>query len=278
MRKGILPVGEEGLNEEAGAVPAGLASGIERLAEVMARLRSPGGCPWDLEQTPETLAKHLIEEAHEAVDAIATGEWQHLSEELGDLLLQVVFQSRIAEENGRFDLAEVVDGITRKLERRHPHVFGEARAETSDQVVVHWERIKREEEGKETGVRMPPGLPALMASRKIQDQAAREGFDWEGPRGVLEKLDEEMAELEEAMDGPIEAVEQEVGDLLFTVVNLSRHLGVDPEQALRRTALEFVRRYEVMESEAGGRGADLGAMSMEEKERLWQAAKKKDAG
>ncbi len=264
---------EEKVNEETGGVPADIGGEFERLAEVMARLRSPGGCPWDNEQTPATLAKHILEEAYEAVDAIDSADWEHLSEELGDLLLQIVFQARIAQEHGRFDLADVVVGITEKLERRHPHIFGTEEVDSSEQVIANWERIKREQEGKEVGVRMPAGLPAVLASRKIQGQAARDGFDWQDARGVLDKLDEEVAELKAALDGPAEEVEQELGDLLFTAVNLSRHVGVDPEKALRRTALEFVRRYSLMEAEADRRGVTLGSMSIEEKEELWQTAK-----
>ena len=267
---------EEGraVEQDGARTPADLGEKFERLAEVMARLRSPDGCPWDLEQTPATLARHLLEEAHESVDAIDSGDWEHLSEELGDLLLQIVFQSRMAEEHGRFDLADVVDGITEKLERRHPHIFGSARAETAEQVTVNWERIKSEEEGKDTGVTMPPGLPAVMAARKIQSNAARAGFDWDDARGVLEKLDEEIRELTEAIGGPEDMLEREVGDLLFTVVNLSRHLGVDPEHALRGTAREFVRRYALMDEEAERRGVDLASMTIDEKENLWQSAKR----
>lgn len=271
---------EEGraVEQDGARTPADLGEKFERLAEVMARLRSPDGCPWDLEQTPATLARHLLEEAHESVDAIDSGDWEHLSEELGDLLLQIVFQSRMAEEHGRFDLADVVDGITEKLERRHPHIFGSARAETAEQVTVNWERIKSEEEGKDTGVTMPPGLPAVMAARKIQSNAARAGFDWDDARGVLEKLDEEIRELTEAIGGPEDMLEREVGDLLFTVVNLSRHLGVDPEHALRGTAREFVRRYALMDEEAERRGVDLASMTIDEKENLWQSAKRHGEG
>lgn len=256
--------------------PPGLGESFERLAAVMARLRSPGGCPWDLEQTPASLAGHLLEEAHESVDAIDSGDWGHLAEELGDLLLQIVFQARIAEEHGRFDLRRVVDGITEKLERRHPHIFGEALAETAEQVAINWDRIKENEEGKDVGVAMPRGLPAMMAARKIQSRAARAGFDWDDPAGVMEKLEEEMREIKGALGGPREELENEVGDLLFSAVNLARHLDVDPEHALRRTALEFVRRYSLMEREAEGRGRKLEEMTLEEKEGLWQEAKRKE--
>ncbi|MCJ7745026.1 MAG: nucleoside triphosphate pyrophosphohydrolase [Actinobacteria bacterium] len=259
----------EGKGEGAG-MPAGLGSKFERMAEIMAELRAPGGCPWDLEQTPETLARHLLEEAYESVDAIEAGDWAHLEEELGDLLLQIVFQSRIAEESGRFDLSDVVDGITEKLERRHPHIFGDVEAATAEQVSINWDRIKREEEGEAEGMKMPEGLPATMSALKIQGRAARDGFDWTEGADVFVKLEEEIEELEEAKDGPREDLTRELGDVLFTVVNLSRHLGIDPERALRATCREFVRRYALMEGEAGQRGTDLASISLEEKESLWQ--------
>jgi tetrapyrrole methylase family protein/MazG family protein len=257
-------------------IPAGLGESFETLARVMARLRSPDGCPWDLEQTAEKLSRHLLEEAYETVDAIDSADWEHTAEELGDLMLQIVFQSRIAEEAGRFDLTTVVEGITEKLERRHPHIFAETEAETAEQVTVNWERIKREQEGKETAMSYPPGLPAIIAANKVQGHAAREGFDWTAANGVLEKLDEELEELEEARrnGGAHDEIEHEVGDLLFTVVNLARHFGIDPEQALRRSTREFVRRYGYMEEEARSQGRELGSMSLEEKERLWQSAKR----
>lgn len=269
---------DDGVAGGDGRIPQDLGDKFERLAQVMARLRSPDGCPWDLQQTPHTLARHILEEAYESVDAIDSGDWEHLCEELGDLMLQIVFQSRIAEELGRFDLAEVVDGITEKLERRHPHIFGKVAAETAEQVSINWERIKREEEGKETGVALPPGLPALMAARKVQGQAAREGFDWNDVEGVMDKLHEEMRELRQAQGGPPELVEREVGDLLFTVVNLARHLDIDPESALRTTSREFVRRYGLMEEEAERRGTDLASIPLAEKEELWRKAKQQNSG
>jgi len=260
---------------EGKGVPADLGERFERLAEIMARLRSPGGCLWDREQTPETLARHLLEEAYESVEAIESGDWDHLGEELGDLLLQVVFQSRIAQEHGRFDLAGVVDGITEKLERRHPHIFGSAEADTAEQVAVNWDRIKREEEGDGPPgkIKMPTGVPAMLAAHKIQGQAARVGFDWSRGDEVFPKLDEEVAELREAMGGPHGLLQKELGDLLFTVVNIARHLGIDPERALRDSCREFIRRYESMDAGATRMGTDLGSLSMEEKERLWQEAK-----
>jgi tetrapyrrole methylase family protein/MazG family protein len=276
MVDGEMKGNSDGTAGDRGNIPRDLGDKFERLAGVMALLRSEEGCPWDLQQTPRTLAPHMLEEAYESVDAIDSGNWEHLCEELGDLLLQIVFQSRIAEEAGRFDLAEVVDGITEKLERRHPHIFGEVAAQTAEQVSINWDRIKREEEGKETGISLPSGLPAMMAARKVQGHAAREGFDWNDVEGVMEKLHEEMRELTEAQGGPTEILERELGDILFTVVNLARHLDVDAEHALRTSAREFVRRYSVMEEEARSRGTDLSSMPLDEKEGLWGKAKQQD--
>jgi tetrapyrrole methylase family protein/MazG family protein len=257
-------------------IPGRLGERFETLARVMAMLRSSDGCPWDLEQTPESLSRHLLEEAYETVEAIDSEDWANVSEEMGDLLLQIVFQSRIAEEARRFDLGDVVDGITEKLERRHPHIFGEIKADTPEQVSANWERIKREQEGREPSMKVPPGLPAVMAAMKVQGHAAREGFDWDEVEGVLAKLEEEMDELEEVRAaGDAGETEHELGDILFTVVNLARHLRVDPEQALRRSTREFARRYEIMASEARRSGTDFAALSIDEKERLWQKAKLK---
>lgn len=256
-------------NEEAGD----LGAKFERLAALMARLRSPDGCPWDLEQTQKTLARHLLEEAYETVDAINVEDWEHVAEELGDLLLQVVFQSRIAEEEGRFDLGDVIAGISDKLERRHPHIFGSGVADTAEEVHRNWERIKTEEEGKDTGMTVQPGIPSVMAAQKIQGSAARAGFDWGNPLEVIDKLEEEIEELRDSLGGPRERAADEIGDLLFTVVNLARHLGVEPEQALRRTSLEFAGRYREMEAEAARRGLDFADLPIDEKEALWRKAK-----
>jgi tetrapyrrole methylase family protein/MazG family protein len=240
-------------------IPGRLGERFETLARVMAMLRSSDGCPWDLEQTPESLSRHLLEEAYETVEAIDSEDW-----------------ANVAEEARRFDLGDVVDGITEKLERRHPHIFGEIKADTPEQVSANWERIKREQEGREPSMKVPPGLPAVMAAMKVQGHAAREGFDWDEVEGVLAKLEEEMDELEEVRAaGDAGETEHELGDILFTVVNLARHLRVDPEQALRRSTREFARRYEIMASEARRSGTDFAALSIDEKERLWQKAKLK---
>lgn len=251
---------------------------FERLAGVMAKLRSVEGCPWDLEQTPATLSRHMLEESYEAVEAIDAEDWEHLAEELGDLLLQILFQSRIAEEEERFDLGDVVDGITEKLLRRHPHIFDGQTASTAEQVSANWDRIKTEEEGKAPGSESHLGLPAMMGALKLQHRAAREGFDWPGPPGVFEKVDEEVTELRRAVGGPDEALEHELGDLLFTVINLARHLEVDPEAALRRTNREFARRYSEIEVEARRRGVEPGAIPLDEKEQIWARAKERPTG
>lgn len=267
-----------GRGKQAEESPESLGEKLERLAAVMATLRAPDGCPWDLEQTPQTLSRHLLEEAYEAVEAIDHSDWRHLSEELWDMLLQIVFQARIAEESGRFDLGDVIDCITEKLERRHPHIFGDAAVENAAQVSVNWDRIKREEEGGENGatVRLATGLPAMMAAMKIQGQAARAGFDWSEGEEVFGKLEEEVEELREAHDAQShDAREAELGDILFTVVNLARHMQVDPEGALRRTCIEFARRYQVMERLAADRGVDFESLPLEEKDRLWEQAKRR---
>lgn len=252
------------------------------LASVMERLRAEDGCPWDLEQTPQSLCRHILEEAYETVDAIENEDWAHLAEELGDLLLQVVFQAQIASERGLFSLVDVTRGITEKLERRHPHIFGDEIVSCAEEVNENWERIKVEQEGKEAGVTVPRGLPAVSAARKIQGKAARSGFDWADAGGVYEKLQEEIDELKEAdaLRGAERKrrVEEELGDLLFTVVNLSRHLDVDPERALRMTSRGFVKRFELMLQEAERHDAVFAELDMEEKERLWQRAKKAHEG
>jgi MazG family protein len=274
-------VNDDGSAGREGDALTGPGEKLERLAAVMAKLRSPeGGCPWDLEQTAESLSRHMLEEAYEAVEAIDSSDWLHLEEELGDLLLQIVFQSRIAEECGRFELGGVVDGIVEKLERRHPHIFGEVEVDSAQQVSINWDRIKREEEGLEFSgaLKVPIGLPAVMAALKIQGQAARAGFDWAGADEVFPKLEEEIRELWDARNSAGSERENEIGDLLFTVINVSRHLGVDPERALRRTCEEFVNRYSRMEEEAGGMGVELSALPMAAKDELWEKAKLEGRG
>ena len=244
-----------------------MLSAIERLVAVMATLRDPvRGCDWDRAQTFATIAPYTIEEAYEVADAIERGDPADIKDELGDLLLQVVFQSRIAEEAGLFTLADVAGAISDKLERRHPHIFGDAAVEPG-----FWERIKAEERAGKTddsalaGVAL--GLPALTRAEKLQKRAARVGFDWPDATGPRAKIDEELAEVESATG---DAVAEEVGDLLFSVVNWARHMGVDGEAALRAANAKFERRFRAMETEASEAFARL---DLEAKEQLWIAAK-----
>jgi MazG family protein len=250
-------------------------TGFQRLVEIMDRLREPGGCPWDREQTYESLRSYLIEECYEVAEALDDGDAPGLREELGDLLLQIVFLSRLAKEDGEFTIDDVVSGIVDKMVRRHPHVFGEESADSPDEVLEHWERIKRQDEPSILAG-IPRALPALLKAQRLGTKAARVGFDWPGPRQVMAKVDEEREELVAAMRrGDAEAVRAEVGDLLFAVVNLARHLDVDPEGALERTNLKFTRRFQWIERELPARGETLEGAGLERLERLWSEAKRK---
>ncbi|MCL4078396.1 nucleoside triphosphate pyrophosphohydrolase [Coriobacteriia bacterium Es71-Z0120] len=254
--------------------------GFDELVRIVDVLRSPGGCPWDREQTHETLAKHMLEEAYEAVHAIEEGDLAALKDELGDVLLQVVLHARIGSEEGTFGIDEVISGIIAKIRRRHPHIFGSVEARTPDEVMRNWDAIKRgerEERGDEGGVLsgVTPSLPALMYAQKLSKRAAAAGFEWPDIEGVWAKVHEEIDELKAAPAGSAEAAD-EVGDLLFTVVNVARHLGVDAEDALRRTCAKFVRRFEKMERAAQARGVDVRSLSIEEYDVLWEQAKSQE--
>jgi len=264
---------------------------ISRLIEIMAALRNPvSGCPWDKEQTFVTIAPYTIEEAYEVADAIARDDLADLREELGDLLLQVVYHARMAEEAGVFAFPDVVDAITRKLIRRHPHVFGDAEARAAGAAKGMWEKIKAEEkraratarpaqaEPKSPGLldSVPAGLPAMIRAVRLQEKASTVGFDWNDSRAVLRKLGEEIGEIEAELAAPervTERLEDEVGDLLFAVANLARHLKVDPDQALRRTNLKFTRRFASIEKVLAAEGRSPGEATLDEMEALWQAAK-----
>lgn len=255
---------------------------IQRLIEIMARLRTPGtGCPWDLQQTFATIAPYTIEEAYEVADAIARDDLAGLKDELGDLLLQVVFHARMAEEAGEFAFPDVVLAITEKLIRRHPHVFGAARGLSPDQVKRLWEEIKAEERAgkpqREDSVLagVPLALPALTRAEKIQRRAAGVGFDWPDKDGVFDKIAEEVAELK-AAETPAQT-EEEVGDLLFSVVNFARKAGVDPELALRNATAKFERRFRGMERRVAASGRAVQDTSLDELESHWQAEKTADA-
>ncbi|MEI7805451.1 MAG: nucleoside triphosphate pyrophosphohydrolase [Hyphomicrobiales bacterium] len=254
---------------------------IARLIEIMAALRTPdSGCPWDLEQNFGTIAPYTIEEAYEVADAIARGNLDDLREELGDLLLQVVFHARMAEEQGTFDFGGVVEGITEKLIRRHPHVFAGADGKTAEAVKGLWERIKAEEKAErgntETGALagVPLALPALTRALKLQDKAGKVGFDWNDPYAVLAKIREEADEIEaELNSGHEKKAAAEVGDLLFAVVNLARHLHADPEATLRGTNLKFERRFAFIERALAERGKSLKDATLAEMDALWDEAK-----
>jgi nucleoside triphosphate diphosphatase len=263
---------------------------IARLLEIMAALRTPGtGCPWDLEQTFDSIAPYTIEEAYEVADAIARSDLDDLRDELGDLLLQVVFHARMAQEQGVFDFADVVEALTAKLLRRHPHVFGKARGLTPKAVEGLWERIKAEErsqkandlsgeEGAGALAGVPVGLPALSRALKLQAKAGNVGFDWNDPRAVLAKIREEADEIEhELAAGNRTTAAAEIGDLLFAVVNLARHLDVDPEATLRATNYKFERRFAAIERALADRGKTPQAATLEEMDELWNEAKAAEA-
>ena len=255
------------------------------LIEIMAALRTPGsGCPWDLEQTFATIAPYTIEEAYEVADAIARGDLADLRDELGDLLLQVVFHARMAEEQGAFDFGDVVEALTEKLLRRHPHVFGKAEAKAPGAVEGLWDKIKAEEKTEraerrgatQTGAlaEVPLALPALTRAQKLQAKAGRVGFDWTGPTGVLAKVREEVDEIAAAIDGgDQESARGEAGDLLFAVVNLVRHLGGDAEGALRAANQKFERRFAAIEEALARLGRGPAEATLAELDALWEAAK-----
>jgi tetrapyrrole methylase family protein / MazG family protein len=259
-----------------GPVPSGRGGDrVLDLIRVVARLRAPDGCPWDRAQTHRTLRRHLLDETYELLDAIEDGDPRRLREELGDLLLQAVFHAQMAADEGTFDIDDVAESTVVKLIRRHPHVFADVQADTPDQVYANWERLKAEEEGgrKAIDAEMPTALPSLVAAQKVQRRAAGRGFDWAELAGAIDKVREELAELEEAAgdrealdrEGAAkDALEEEVGDVLFAVTALARKLGVDAETALRSTIRKFVRRFEAMEARAAGDGVRLDDLSEEE--------------
>jgi MazG family protein len=254
---------------------------LARLRAIMHRLRAPGGCPWDAEQTHESIVPNLIEEAYETVDTIQRGDHQHLKEELGDLLLQVVFHSEIAEEAGRFNFDDVARGISEKLVRRHPHVFGDSSAADSEAVLRQWDEIKRGEKGDEHQPYLHgvgKGLPALIRASKLQKKASKIGFDWPVETGVIAKIHEELLELQAAVDEQdMAAVAEELGDLLFSVVNLARFRKTDPEVLMAAANSKFERRFGEMEQILRSRGLTLEAASSDQMEEAWEAAKRRQS-
>jgi len=252
---------------------------LERLLAVMARLRGPGGCPWDREQTLASLRPYVLEETYEVLEAIDAGDDRAHREELGDLLLQIVFQARIAEEEGRFAFADVADAIHDKLVSRHPHVFGDADAKDADAVLRQWAALKRKENEAKGGGRsalegVPREMPALARAERLTEKASRVGFDWPDAAGARAKVAEELRELDEAVAGGDRGrVEDELGDVLFAVANLARKLSVPPEEALRGTLGRFVERFRYVEDELARRGFAPGEASLEEMDRIWDEAK-----
>lgn len=252
------------------------------LVDILKRLRAPGGCPWDAEQTLESLRRYILEEAHELVEAIEDGDTSGICEECGDVMLQTVFVAGIAEEHGKFDIRDVTDAICRKLIRRHPHVFGDTHVDSADDVTKNWEKIKAGERAARKSdssamAGIPRSMPALSRSLRISERAARVGFDWR--RGdvasvrakVLEELDELRAEIERG-DGP--ATEDEIGDVFFALANMSRHLDIDPESALQGANAKFSSRFRKMEDLAAARGIDMGSTPLDDLEALWREAKR----
>jgi tetrapyrrole methylase family protein / MazG family protein len=276
----------------AAALAGGVGEWFEKLVAVQARLRAPGGCPWDREQTHESLRTYLIEEAYEVLEALEAGGDAKFADELGDLLLQVLFHADIAREDGRFDVVDVIRAIHDKMIRRHPHVFGDVNVKNSAEVLKNWDRIKSEERkaaatsGKSTGGdasgQRPPsvldgvtrGLPATMEGFQLARKASRIGFDWDSAHGVLEKVREESAEVERVLEhADKREVEEEVGDLLFAAVNLARFLKIDPEIALKRANGKFAARFRAMEAMARKRGKEFPSVPRDEMEKYWELVK-----
>ncbi|MCC6443385.1 MAG: nucleoside triphosphate pyrophosphohydrolase [Armatimonadetes bacterium] len=252
---------------------------FDRLAWIISELRSDHGCPWDREQTHDSLLKYVVEETYEVVEAVEAADPDRLCEELGDFLMQAVLQAQIASEEGYFDIYDVLHGVTEKLIRRHPHVFGDVEVENSDDVLRNWDKIKKDEKA---GEEKPPSvlhsiprqLPALMRALEVSKRAARTGFEWDSIEGVFAKLDEELAELQAARESDDrQAVFEEIGDILFTVVNIARFLKIEPEDALQKMINRFNARFESIEAAARESGRTLEEMSLEEMEAVWQASK-----
>ncbi|MBN2060310.1 MAG: nucleoside triphosphate pyrophosphohydrolase [Deltaproteobacteria bacterium] len=256
-----------------------LYKALSALTGLVSRLRGPGGCPWDARQTDSTVKMYLIEEAYEVTDAIEKGDYQEICEELGDLLFQIVFLTEMADERGEFNLNDVLEGITDKMIKRHPHVFGDVRVESAEEVSDNWEKIKRDEKGAREKTssmlkNVPMNLPALLRAHRLSQRAAKSGFDWAGRAEILEKVKEEYLELEESIkENNREQVGEELGDLLFSLVNLARHWGFNAEDLLRSTNRKFIRRYECMEDDLASDGIGILDATVEEMNRSWDKIK-----
>ena len=253
---------------------------VADLREIVRLLRAPGGCPWDIEQTHESIRRNFLEEAYEVAEAIDEKNPDHLREELGDVLLQVLFHTQIEEEAGRFTINEVADGVSKKLIFRHPHVFGDRAVTGTGEVLTNWEELKREEKGQTTHsdavASVARSLPALWRAEKIQQKAKKAGFDWPDVSGAMDKLEEELGELQGAVNGRGDIAE-ELGDLLFAAVNVSRFLSCDPEEALSAACDKFTRRFALMEEGAKQQGSAMEALSLPQLDELWDAAKAAEA-
>ena len=256
---------------------------FDALRSLCARLRGPGGCPWDRAQTLESLTTYVIEEAYEVVDGMSSGSSEELAGELGDLLFQVLLVAQIASENGWFDILDVCRRIEEKMVRRHPHVFGDVSVDSAEDVVRNWEQIKREEDRTRSALDgVPRQLPALLKALRITEKAAALGFDWERVADVIGKLEEEVGELRESLAeadaGSLsESVREELGDVLFVLANLARQLGIDPEAALQGANQKFTQRFAVMERKSAERGTNFAKMSLAELDALWDEAKREEA-
>ncbi len=252
---------------------------LDDLVAIIKRLRGEGGCPWDMVQTHESLREAMLEEAYEAVDAIERKDTENLKEELGDVLLQVVFHAQLEAEEGSFSIEDVIEGVCNKMVYRHPHVFGDTKVNSADEVLVNWEQLKKKEKRittqSEAMKQVPMALPALLHAKKVQKKAAEVGFDFSDAQGAMEKVREEIAELTEAIEQGMETKEEEFGDILFAVVNISRFLKINPEIALTKATKKFINRFEYVENSALSEGRSLSEMTLKEMDLLWDEAKAK---
>ena len=251
---------------------------FQELLNIMEKLRGERGCPWDKEQTKESLKPFILEEAYELIDAIDEGDPEKIKEELGDLLFQIVFQCQIAREGKEFEMSDIIEKIGEKMIARHPHVFGNANYKTKDEVLIHWEEQKRQEGKFRASILegVPETLPSLLRAHRLQGRAAKVGFDWIRVDDVLKKLDEEMKEFKKALEGKQqEEIEDELGDIFFMLVNVSRFIGINPEDALRKTIAKFISRFRFIEMKAADQGRKLLDMTLEEMDKLWEEAKEK---
>jgi len=248
---------------------------FEELVNIVSRLRAPNGCPWDREQTNHTLLPYFVEEVYEFIESIDDGDWDLVKEELGDILLHIVFQASIAKDENVFQITDLLDNINKKLINRHPHVFGDAKAEAAFHTKQNWEAEKHKEKGRESRLDgVPNSLPSLIRAQRLQQKASYAGFDWEKIEQVWGKVNEEIIELKEAeISGNNQHIEEEIGDLLFAIVNLSRHLNISSEDALRKTNQKFIRRFKKVEEGIKAKGKKLIEASLEEMDSIWNEAK-----